>query len=192
MDTVQELLEANKSIASKSDWTAPEVEKINELIPGTCGRLRVCDFMVAAAITTKPIIYLVNLTKRDFIRKGNKWLVPIKQWVDSHGGGVMIPFSVEFEQELWEKQKANKEFVPEVPSVLPRIIKVGYVDRLAVASHDDSPVVSFDDFKELSEGDKKGMAKVKAAGKYRQEGKTYVVQDGDIIHFQFNVTNKKK
>ena len=25
---------------------------------------------------------------------------------------------------------------------------------------------------------------VKAAGKYRQEGKTYVVVDGDIIHFQ--------
>ncbi|RHY54700.1 hypothetical protein DYB30_009616 [Aphanomyces astaci] len=170
MDTVQELLEANKSIASKNDWTAPEVDKINELIP--------------AAITTKPIIYLVNLTKRDFIRKGNKWLVPIKQWVDSHGGGVMIPFSVEFEQELWDQRKVNKEFVPEVPSVLPRIIKVGGFIK--------AEVVGFEDFKTLSEGDKKGMSKVKAAGKYRQEGKTYVVQDGDIIYFQFNVTNKKK
>jgi hypothetical protein len=29
------------------------------------------------------------------------------------------------------------------------------------------------------------MNEVKAAGKYRQEGKSYVVQDGDIIHFQF-------
>ena len=28
--------------------------------------------------------------------------------------------------------------------------------------------------------------------KYRQEGKTYVVKDGDIIHFQFNVTAAKK
>jgi obg-like ATPase 1 len=36
------------------------------------------------------------------------------------------------------------------------------------------------------------MAEVKAAGKYRQEGKAYVVQDGDIIHFQFNVTAPKK
>ena len=35
-------------------------------------------------------------------------------------------------------------------------------------------------------------AEVKAAGKYRQEGKTYVVKDGDIIHFQFNVTAPKK
>lgn len=38
----------------------------------------------------------------------------------------------------------------------------------------------------------KGMADVKAAGRYRQEGKAYVVEDGDIIHFQFNVTTKKK
>jgi ribosome-binding ATPase YchF (GTP1/OBG family) len=36
------------------------------------------------------------------------------------------------------------------------------------------------------------MAAVKEAGKYRQEGKTYLVKDGDIFHFQFNVTAKKK
>ena len=36
------------------------------------------------------------------------------------------------------------------------------------------------------------MADVKAAGKYRIEGKQYVVQSGDIIHFQFNVTTAKK
>ena len=51
-------------------------------------------------------------------------------------------------------------------------------------------VVAFDDIKALAKG--KGMAEVKAAGKYRQEGKTYVVKDGDIIHFQFNVTAQKK
>ena len=33
----------------------------------------------------------------------------------------------------------------------------------------------------------KGMAEVKAAGRYRQEGKAYVVEDGDIIHFQVGV-----
>ncbi|MBC7540553.1 MAG: DUF933 domain-containing protein, partial [Bacteriovorax sp.] len=30
-------------------------------------------------------------------------------------------------------------------------------------------------------------AKVKEAGKFRVEGKEYVVQDGDIMHFRFNV-----
>jgi ribosome-binding ATPase YchF (GTP1/OBG family) len=31
------------------------------------------------------------------------------------------------------------------------------------------------------------MAKVKEAGKVRQEGKDYIVQDGDIMLFKFNV-----
>ena len=31
-------------------------------------------------------------------------------------------------------------------------------------------------------------AKIKEAGKYRQEGKEYVVQDGDVLFFKFNVT----
>ena len=42
-------------------------------------------------------------------------------------------------------------------------------------------VMKFDDFKE--EGSE---AAAKAAGKYRQQGKTYVVGDGDIIFFKFN------
>jgi ribosome-binding ATPase YchF (GTP1/OBG family) len=31
------------------------------------------------------------------------------------------------------------------------------------------------------------MAKVKEAGKLRVEGKEYVVQDGDVMDFRFNV-----
>jgi obg-like ATPase 1 len=37
---------------------------------------------------------------------------------------------------------------------------------------------------------------VKAAGKYRQQGRQYTVEDGDIIFFKFNagggLTSKKK
>lgn len=33
---------------------------------------------------------------------------------------------------------------------------------------------------------------LQAAGKYKQEGKTYVVQDGDIIFFKFNVSGGGK
>jgi hypothetical protein len=42
--------------------------------------------------------------------------------------------------------------------------------------------MSLDDLKEL--GSEKA---VKAAGKARLEGKDYVVQDGDVILFRFNV-----
>lgn len=43
-------------------------------------------------------------------------------------------------------------------------------------------VVSYDDFVEF-----KGEHGAKEAGKLRSEGKDYIVQDGDVIHFRFNV-----
>ena len=43
-------------------------------------------------------------------------------------------------------------------------------------------VYSFEDFKTYG-----SEAAIKAAGKYRVEGRDYVVQDGDVMHFRFNV-----
>jgi len=42
--------------------------------------------------------------------------------------------------------------------------------------------ISYDDFVSLG-----GETACKDAGKLRQEGKDYVVQDGDVLHFKFNV-----
>ena len=41
---------------------------------------------------------------------------------------------------------------------------------------------SFEDY--IALGGEKGC---REAGKLRQEGKEYVVQDGDVMHFKFNV-----
>jgi len=43
-------------------------------------------------------------------------------------------------------------------------------------------VIAYDDFIRLG-----SEAKCREAGKLRLEGKEYVVADGDIIHFRFNV-----
>ncbi|MFN5993278.1 MAG: DUF933 domain-containing protein, partial [Betaproteobacteria bacterium] len=43
-------------------------------------------------------------------------------------------------------------------------------------------VISFNDFVTLG-----GEAKAKEAGKMRLEGKDYMVKDGDVMHFRFNV-----
>lgn len=43
-------------------------------------------------------------------------------------------------------------------------------------------IISFDDFIQY-----RGEAGAKDAGKWRLEGKDYIVQDGDVIHFRFNV-----
>ena len=35
-------------------------------------------------ITAKPMIYLINLSEKDFIRKKNKWLPKIKEYIDKN------------------------------------------------------------------------------------------------------------
>ncbi|KAL0482417.1 Obg-like ATPase [Acrasis kona] len=210
---IKEMLEKNIPVRDGT-WSSGEIELINEK---------------TQLITTKPVIYLINLTQTDFIRKKNKWLAKIHKWVTEHGGGTMIPFSVEFETNLWklkDKPEEKESFLKEhgATSNLPKIITNGYTQlgliyyftagetevrcwtiregclapQAAGVIHSDfergfikAEVCAFNDFKELC-GGRKGMAEIKAAGKYRQEGKTYVVQDGDIIHFQFNVTAQKK
>jgi ribosome-binding ATPase YchF (GTP1/OBG family) len=74
---MKKMLQENNPIRS-ADWTSSEIELINEK---TC------------LITTKPMIYLINMSKADYTRKKNKWLPKIKSWIDEHGGGIMIPFS---------------------------------------------------------------------------------------------------
>ena len=209
-EKIKELLEGNHPLRTHG-WSIEETAKINELFP--------------LCITLKPIVYLVNLDAASYKRKANKWLVPIGDWVKAHGGGTVIPMSVEWEQGLWnlKDDEAGRatylSAVDGLKSTLPRIVKVGYTvlnlryyftagepecrcwtipagacaPEAAGAIHTDfergfikAEVVAFEDFKALASN--KSMANVKAAGKYRQEGKSYVVQDGDIIHFMFNVT----
>ena len=61
--------------------------------------------------------------------------------------------------------------------------------RAAAAIHNDfekgfirAEVIAYEDFVALG-----GEAKAKEAGKMRLEGKEYIVQDGDIMHFRLNV-----
>ena len=85
-------------------------------------------------LTAKPIVYLVNISKKDFYRRSNKHLADIKTWVDKRSPGAqMIPFSVTFEQE-WlamsqeERDNYKNPEDPDIPAVsqVPRIITEGY------------------------------------------------------------------
>ena len=38
------------------------------------------------------MVYLVNLSEKDYLRKKNKWLPKIFEWVQAHGGDPIIPF----------------------------------------------------------------------------------------------------
>jgi len=65
----------------------------------------------------------------------------------------------------------------------------GTAPKAAAVIHTDfekgfirAEVIAYDDFVEFN-----GEAGAKDAGKWRLEGKEYVVADGDVIHFRFNV-----
>jgi obg-like ATPase 1 len=170
-------------------------------------------------LTSKRVIYLINLSEKDFIRKKNKWLIKIKEWVDKNDPGAMIiPFSGAFESKLAEMadDAERNAYMEEVKcqSALDKIIVAGYkalqLEYFFTAGEDEvkawtiqkntkapqaagrihtdfekgfimAEVMHFVDFKE--EG---SDAACKSAGKYRQQGRNYTVEDGDIIFFKFN------
>ena len=81
-------------------------------------------------------------------------------------------------------------FTAGVKEVRAWTTKVGATaPRAAAAIHTDfekgfirAEVIAYDDFVQF-----KGEAGAKEAGKWRLEGKEYIVKDGDVMHFRFNV-----
>lgn len=198
---VKAVLEENKAIRF-GEWSAGDIEILNKHL----------------FITAKPMIYLINLSEVDYIKKKNKWLPKLKEWIDANDpGAIAIPFSGALEAKLVEMSEEDQKLFFEqhkTSSALSKIIVTGYkalnlcyyftagedevkawtiqkgtkAPQAAGRIHTDfekgfimADVMKFDDFKELGSENA-----VKAAGKYRQQGKTYVVEDGDIIHFKFN------
>ena len=77
------------------------------------------------------MIYLVNLSEKDFMRKKNKWLPKIKEYIDKNDpGATVIPFSGTFEQKLmdFETDDERKAYCEETKctSILDKIVVQGY------------------------------------------------------------------
>ena len=78
-------------------------------------------------MTAKPVVYLVNLSERDFVRKKNKHLPKIAEWIKEHAAGdPIIPVSVSYEERLtrFETEDEAKEEMKNVgaDSVIPKLI----------------------------------------------------------------------
>jgi obg-like ATPase 1 len=197
------ILRDEKKWVRYHDWNDKEIEILNKHL----------------LITSKPVVYLCNMSESEFIKRKNKWLPKIKTWIDENDpGATLIPFSAAYELKLQElaTDEERKAYVTETTaaSVMDKIIVTGYkalhlcyfftagedevkcwtiqvgtkAPQAAGRIHTDfekgfimAEVMKFDDFKEQG-----SEAAVKAAGKYRQQGKAYVVEDGDIILFKFN------
>ncbi|KAI1137849.1 putative GTP-binding protein [Hypoxylon sp. FL0543] len=94
----------------KGTWTPKEVEVINTLL----------------LLSAKPVVYLVNLSERDYIRKKNKHLAKIAEWMKEHAAGdPILPISISFEERLTrlsEEEAAEECKKLGIESALPKII----------------------------------------------------------------------
>jgi len=199
---VKKILTEDKKPVRFGNFDAKEIDELNKHL----------------FLTSKPMIYLCNLSEKDFIRKKNKWLVKIKEFVDANDpGAAIIPFSGAFETKYSEMDAAEREaYCKETActSALDKIVITGYkalglvyfftagpdevkawtiqlntkAPQAAGRIHTDfekgfimAEVMRFEDFKECGSENA-----TKAAGKYKQKGRDYVVEDGDIIFFKFN------
>jgi len=100
---------SRSSEAPLSETVQSAYDKCDELLnsntPVQTGEFKDAEVEVIkdwGLITTKPQVYVVNMSQRNFIRKGSKWLPKINEWVQSHGGGQILPCSCEFEQNLYD------------------------------------------------------------------------------------------
>ncbi|KAL0206560.1 hypothetical protein P9112_001867 [Eukaryota sp. TZLM1-RC] len=80
-------------------------------------------------LTAKPVIYLINLSEDDYVRKKSKYLPKVAQWIQAHGNEPAIPFSAQYEKTLHSMDPESREaYIREnkAPSVLNKIIHSGY------------------------------------------------------------------
>lgn len=52
-------------------------------------------------LTAKPVVYLINLSEKDYVRQKNKYLPKVMEWIKTNSpGDPIIPLSVSFEERL--------------------------------------------------------------------------------------------
>ena len=164
-------------------------------------------------LTMKPILYVANVSEEQLSDDNDANVNKVKEYAKQDNAEV-IKLCVKIEEELSTLNKEDKKEMLEAlgleESGLDKVIKASY-DLLGLMSfltagepevrawtikkgtagkiHSDiergfirAEIVSYDDL--IREG---SMVACKEKGLVRSEGKDYIMQDGDIVLFKFNV-----
>ncbi|KAI6651581.1 Obg-like ATPase 1 [Oopsacas minuta] len=196
---VNDCLETQKRAIRFCKWSNAEIEMLNKHL----------------FLTSKPHIYLINMSAKNFAKKKSKWLQPIKEFIDINDSGAhLIPFSAENELNLLNEPLESASIGSLGCSALPKIIKNGFqalnlecfftcgpdeVRAWTIHKGTKAPqaggrihtdfekgFIMAEVMKYIDFKECGSEAEVKSAGKYLQKGREYVVDDGDIILFRFN------
>ncbi|MFN3880209.1 MAG: redox-regulated ATPase YchF [Nitrincola lacisaponensis] len=167
-------------------------------------------------LTTKPTMYIANVaedgfednphldTVRELAASEGAEVVAICNKLESEIAELDDEEKLEFLQEMGMDEPGldrviragysllglQTYFTAGVKEVRAWTIRIGdTAPKAAAVIHTDfekgfirAEVISYDDFIQY-----KGEAGAKEAGKWRLEGKEYIVKDGDVVHFRFNV-----
>jgi ribosome-binding ATPase len=167
-------------------------------------------------ITSKPTMYIANVSEdgfennpfldqvKELATKENATVVAICASMESEIAGLEAEEQAEFLEEMgleepglnrvirsgYELLHLQTYFTAGVQEVRAWTVKVdATAPQAAGVIHGDfekgfirAEVIAYDDFIEFN-----GEAGAKEAGKWRLEGKDYLVKDGDVMHFRFNV-----
>ena len=148
-------------------------------------------------LTMKPMMYVANVDEAH-IDGDNAYVQQVRDKA-AQTGAVVVTVCAAIEAELSQLEAAEQgELLASYGLSEPglnRVIRAGYqllglgTYFTAGVIHTDfergfirAEVIAYDDFIRYH-----GEAGAKEAGKWRLEGKDYRVQEGDVIHFRFNV-----
>jgi len=214
---VYQFVAEEKKDVRKGDWNNKEIEVINTLLLLTAKPVIVLANLSEKDYARKKNKWLPKIKKWIDDTNPGDLLIPFSVQVETN----LLNMGSDEEREEYLKG-LNEKYPAPTPckSVLPKIISAGYnalqliyfftggpdevrawtirkgtkAPQAAGVIHTDfekgfimAEVMKYDDLHELGSD-----AAVKAAGKYKQKGKEYVVEDGDIIYFKFNVTTQGK
>jgi len=180
------------------------------------GKDELADLYGMHLLTVKPTMYIANVDEDGFdnnpfldtVRKiaeaEGASVVPICNKLESEIAELDESEKAEFLQDLGMEEPGldrviragytllglQTYFTAGVKEVRAWTVKIGATaPQAAGVIHTDfekgfirAEVIGYDDFVQY-----KGEQGAKDAGKWRLEGKEYIVQDGDVVHFRFNV-----
>jgi len=174
-------------------------------------------FTQAQLLTAKPVLYVCNVAEEDAAKGNALSDQVFEKAKAEGAQAVVVSAAIEAElvgMDPEERAEYLKELGLDETG-LARVIRAGYellglktfftvgpkearawtfhtgakAPQAAGEIHTDfekgfirAETIAYDDYVALS-----GEAGAREAGKLRQEGKDYVVQDGDVLHFKFNV-----
>ena len=206
---IQDLALMEKIFQNLSDGNPARTTPLSE------DEVRKMNFM--QLITSKPILYVCNVAEEDVINGNSFSKLIFEKAKSENCNAVTISAAIEAEIASLPEEDANEFLVELglKEAGLDRMIKAGYdlldlttfftvgpkearawtvqtgakAPEAAGVIHTDfqrgfirAETIAFDDY--IKHG---GEAACKELGKFRVEGADYLVKDGDVFHFRFNV-----